>query len=79
MRFTVDGIDLGPATIDGLKSGYVPLTLDQLLYLQGFVPVTQCVLTAKYKMPGLNLNTGAGVVTSQTIGDLVPLIEAGIR
>jgi simple sugar transport system substrate-binding protein len=49
------------------------------LYLQGFVPETQCVLTAKYKMPGLNLNTGAGVVTSQTIGDLVPLIEAGIR
>jgi simple sugar transport system substrate-binding protein len=49
------------------------------LYLQGFIPVTQCVLTAKYKMPGLNLNTGAGVVTSQTIGDLVPLIEAGIR
>jgi simple sugar transport system substrate-binding protein len=43
------------------------------------VPVLQCVLSAKYKMPGLNLNTGAGVVTSQTINDLVPLIDAGIR
>ena len=78
-EITVGGIDLGPATIDGLKSGYVQLTLDQLLYLQGFVPVLQCVLTSKYKMPGLNLNTGAGVVTSQTITDLIPLIEAGIR
>jgi simple sugar transport system substrate-binding protein len=75
----VGGIDLAPATIDGLKSGYVSATLDQLLYLQGFMPVLQCVLTAKYKMPGLNLNTGAGAVTSETITDLIPLIEAGIR
>jgi simple sugar transport system substrate-binding protein len=75
----VGGIDLAPATIDGLKSGYVSATLDQLLYLQGLMPVLQCVLTAKYKMPGLNLNTGAGAVTSQTINDLVDLIDAGIR
>jgi simple sugar transport system substrate-binding protein len=78
-EITVGGIDLVPATIDGLKSGYVSATLDQLLYLQGFVPVLQCVLTAKYKMPGLALNTGAGVVTPQTISSLVPLIDAGIR
>ena len=78
-QVTVGGIDLGPATIDGLKAGYVTATLDQLLYLQGFMPVLQCVMTAKYKMPGLALNTGAGVVTPQTIGALVPLIDAGIR
>jgi simple sugar transport system substrate-binding protein len=75
----VGGIDLGPATIDGLKSGYVSATLDQLLYLQGFMPVTQCVMTKKYKMPGLSLNTGAGVVTPDTIDSLVQLIDAGIR
>lgn len=78
-EITVGGIDLAPATIDGLKSGYVSATLDQLLYLQGFMPVLQCVVSAKYKMPGLTLNTGAGVVTPQTIGGLVPLIDAGIR
>jgi simple sugar transport system substrate-binding protein len=78
-EITVGGIDLAPATIEGLQSGYVNLTLDQLLYLQGFMPVLQCVLTAKYKMPGLNLNTGAGVVTSETIDGLVDLIDAGIR
>jgi simple sugar transport system substrate-binding protein len=76
---TVGGIDLGPATIDGLKSGYVSVTLDQLLYLQGFMPVLQCVLSKKYLMPGLSLNTGAGVVTPKTIDKLIPLIEAGIR
>jgi simple sugar transport system substrate-binding protein len=75
----VGGIDLAPATIDGLKSGYISATLDQLLYLQGFVPVLQCVMTSKYKMPGLSFNTGAGVVTPQSIGGLVKLIEDGIR
>ncbi len=75
----VGGIDLAPATIDGLKSGYVSATLDQLLYLQGFMPVVQCVLTARYKMPGLSLNTGAGTVTPDTIDGLVDLIDAGIR
>ncbi len=75
----VGGIDLAPATIDGLESGYVSATLDQLLYLQGFMPVVQCVMTKKYKMPGLSLNTGAGTVTPETIGGLVDLIDAGIR
>jgi len=76
---TVGGIDLAPATIDGLKSGYVTVTLDQLLYLQGYIPVLQCVLTAKYKMPGISVNTGAGVVTSKTIDSLTDLIEKGYR
>lgn len=78
-EITVGGIDLAPATIDGLQSGYVNVTLDQLLYLQGFLPVLQCVLTKAYKMPGISVNTGAGVVTPETIGELVPLIDAGIR
>ena len=73
------GIDLTPATIDGLKSGYVACTLDQQLYLQGFLPVMQIVLTKKYGFAGLYINTGAGVVTPDTIEDLVPLIDAGIR
>jgi len=75
----VAGIDLAPATIDGLQSGYVSATLDQLLYLQGFMPVLQCVMTAKYNMPGLSINTGAGTVTPETIDSLVDLIDAGIR
>jgi simple sugar transport system substrate-binding protein len=75
----VGGIDLAPATINGLKTGYVSASLDQLLYLQGFLPVLQCVMSAKYKMPGISFNTGAGVITPKTISDLVPLIDAGIR
>ena len=75
----VGGIDLAPSTVDGLKSGYVSATLDQLLYLQGFLPVVQCVMTAKYKMPGISINTGAGTDNPDSIGALVPLIDGGIR
>jgi simple sugar transport system substrate-binding protein len=76
---TVGGIDLSPATIDGLKKGFISVTLDQQLYLQGFLPVVQCVLSKKYGFAGLSTNTGAGVVTPKSIGALVPLIEKGIR
>jgi len=75
----VGGIDISPGTIDGLKDGYVTVTLDQQLYLQGFIPVLQCVLSKKYKAPGLSVNTAAGVITPDTINDLVPLIEEGYR
>jgi len=73
------GIDLAPATIDGLKRGYVSVVLDQQLYLQGFLPVVQCVLSKRYGFAGMSTNTGAGVVTSKTINQLAPLIEKGIR
>jgi len=75
----VGGIDLVPATIDGLQDGWITVVLDQQLYLQGFLPVTQCVLSQKYGITGLSINTGSGVVTPETIDALVPLIEAGIR
>jgi len=78
-EITVGGIDLSPATIDGLKKGYVTVTLDQQLYLQGFLPVVQCVLSKKYGLSGLAINTGAGVVTPSSIGGLAPLIDKGIR
>jgi len=75
----IGGIDLSPPTINGLKTKYISATLDQQLYLQGFLPVMQIVLSKKYGFAGLTINTGAGVVTPDTINDLVPLIEAGIR
>jgi simple sugar transport system substrate-binding protein len=53
--------------------------LDQQLYLQGFLPVMQCVLSSKYHFAGLSINTGAGVETPATIDALIPLIKRGIR
>lgn len=78
-EIVVGGIDLAPSTIDGLLDNYITASLDQQLYLQGFLPVTQCVLSEAYGFAGLTINTGAGVVTPDTIEALIPLIEAGIR
>jgi len=75
----VGGIDLSPATIEGIQTGYISVSFDQLLYLQGWYPVMQIWLTANYKIPGLHINTGVGTVTPQNIGELIPLIEQGIR
>jgi len=73
------GIDLSPATIEGIEKGYVSASFDQMLYLQGFLPVTQVVLSKKYNIPGLVINTGVGIATPQNIGELKTLIEQGIR
>ncbi|OYV38423.1 MAG: sugar ABC transporter substrate-binding protein [Rhodospirillales bacterium 20-64-7] len=78
-QILVGGIDLAPSTISGLQSKYITATLDQQLYLQGFLPVTQCVLSAKYHFAGMDINTGAGVETPQSITALIPLIKRGIR
>jgi simple sugar transport system substrate-binding protein len=73
------GIDLSPATIDGIKKGYISASFDQVLYLQGYYPVQQIWLTKNYLIPGLHINTGVGTVTPQNIDKIAPLIEQGIR
>ena len=78
-QIIVGGIDLAPATIAGLRSKFLTATLDQQLYLQGFLPVTQCGLSAAYQFARLTINTGAGVQTPATIDSLIPLIKRGIR
>lgn len=75
----VGGIDLSPATIDGIKKGYISASFDQVLYLQGYYPVQQIVFTKKYLIPGLHINTGVGTVTPDNISEIAPLIEQGIR
>lgn len=75
----VGGIDLSPATVQGIQEGYISASYDQVLYLQGYLPVLQVWLTYNYKIPGLDINTGVGVVTPNNIEELIPLIDAGIR
>jgi simple sugar transport system substrate-binding protein len=75
----VGGIDLAPATVSGLASGYITVTLNQQLYLQGFLPVFQCVMAKRYYMPGLDINTAAGTVNGALIKKLVPLIKSGVE
>jgi simple sugar transport system substrate-binding protein len=75
----VGGIDLSPATIDGITKGWISASFDQVLYLQGYYPVEQVFLTKSYLIPGLHLDTGVGTVTPQNVAQIAPLIEQGIR
>jgi simple sugar transport system substrate-binding protein len=75
----VGGYDLSARTVASLQSRYLDHVLDQQLYLQGYIPIEQICLTKLYGFAGLNMNTGAGVVTPETIDQLIPLIDAGIR
>jgi simple sugar transport system substrate-binding protein len=75
----IGGIDLSPATIDGIEQGWISASFDQVLYLQGYFPVQQIWLMANYLIPGLHINTGVGTVTPDNVGIIAPLIEAGIR
>lgn len=75
----VGGIDLSPATIAGIKAGYVSVSFDQVLYLQGYLPIQQVAMTSRYLIPGLHIDTGVGTVTPDNIAEIAPLIEDGIR
>ena len=75
----VGGIDLSPATVAGVQEGYISATFDQVLYLQGYIPVLQIWLTYNLKIPGLVVDTGVGVVTPDNIEAIIPLIEQGLR
>ena len=75
----VGGVDLAPATALGVRDGYITVVLDQQPYLQGYVAVLQCVLSKAYGFTGLAVDTGAGPVTPESVGALLPLVGKGVR
>lgn len=75
----VGGIDLSPATKDGIEKGWISASFDQVLYLQGYLPVQQIWLYKNYMIPGLTINTGVGTFTPGNLGDISALIDQGVR
>lgn len=73
------GFDMSPATVQGIKDGYISLVIDQQEYLQGFLAVAQLCLTKQYGFGGLSINTGAGFVDKSNIEAIGPLVTAQIR
>lgn len=71
------GFDLSPPTLEGIESGYVDLVHSQQPFLQGFLPIFQIYLTAKYKVAGLDIDTGVGLVDKTNVGYIAPLVEEG--
>jgi simple sugar transport system substrate-binding protein len=73
------GIDLSPSTVSAIQAGWISASFDQVLYLQGYLPVMQIVFTKRYLIPGLHMNTGVGTVTPENVASIKPLIDQGIR
>lgn len=72
------GFDLSPPTLEGIESGYVDLVHSQQPFLQGFLPIFQIYLTAKYKVAGLHIDTGVGLVDKSNVGAIADLVEKGL-
>src|SRR5664280_202563 len=73
------GFDMSPATVQGIKDGYVSLVIDQQEWLQGFFGVEQLCLEKKFGFGGLFINTGAGFVDKFNIDAVGPLVTQQIR
>ena len=75
----VAGFDLSAGAIDGVKSGYLDLAIDQQQWLQGFEAIAQICLSHNYGFSGLHINTGGGFLDASNVGDIEALVEAQIR
>jgi simple sugar transport system substrate-binding protein len=71
--------DLVPPVIDGIKSGYTTLTIDQQPYLQGFLPIIQLVLMKKYALSAWDVNTGNAIVDKSNVATVEELSKKGYR
>ncbi|HWP62531.1 MAG TPA: substrate-binding domain-containing protein [Candidatus Binatia bacterium] len=73
------GFDLSPATVKGVRDGYINLVIDQQQWLQGFMSILQLCLTHFYGFSGLMIDTGGGFVDKSNIDVIAPLVEQQIR
>ncbi len=73
------GFDLSAVTAQGIEEGYIDVVLDQQPFLQGYLPIIQLYLTAKFGFAGLHVDTGAALITADNIGMVAPLAADAIR
>jgi simple sugar transport system substrate-binding protein len=73
------GFDLSVETVEGIKSGYIGMVLDQQPYLQGYLPILQICLTKKYGFAGLYIDTGVGLIDNSNVDMVSDLVKQKIR
>ena len=73
------GYDISPASLEGLRKGYLTVVIDQQFYLQGYMAVMQVVLEKKYDLKNIVVNTATGVITKDNVEDVAALVERGVR
>jgi len=73
------GFDLSSQTAAAIKAGTVKAVLDQQPFLQGYLPVFQMYLTSTLGFSGLNVDTGAAIISKSNINVVEPLAREGLR
>lgn len=73
------GFDLSAATAQAIEEGATDIVLDQQPFLQGYLPILQLYMTARFGFAGMRVDTGAALITADNIDMVAPLAEAGIR
>jgi simple sugar transport system substrate-binding protein len=73
------GFDLSAPIVKGVQDGYIAVVLDQQPFLQGYLPIMQLYLTSKFGFAGMNVDTGAALITHANIDAVAGLAKEGIR
>ena len=73
------GFDLSAAITAGIEEGSISVVLDQQPFLQGYLPIMQLYLTSKFGFAGMNVDTGAALITKANLAQVAPLAAEAIR
>ncbi len=72
------GFDVNPSTLRGIREGWIGVVHSQQPFLQGFLPIFQIYLTYHFKIAGLHIDTGVGLIDKSNVELLADLIEKGL-
>jgi simple sugar transport system substrate-binding protein len=73
------GFDTSPQIVAAFKEGWVQLTADQQPFLQGYMPILSLCQQAVYGLAPMDVDTGAGFVTSDNYEAVAGLATEGLR
>ena len=71
--------DLVKDVVDGIKDGTMAYTVDQQLYMQGYMTVQQLYLKVRYDISPSDIDTGATIIDKQNIESALFLAENSYR
>lgn len=78
-KLLMAGFDMVPAALQEMKRGYIQMQVDQQPFLQGYLPIIQLYLRAKYKLGAWEVNTGKALVGPADVDALLELSAQGKR
>lgn len=61
------GFDLNDLILDNLKAGTLEATIDQVPYMQGFLPIMQIAYFVRYGISPADVDTGLAIVDSSNV------------